>query len=142
MDKELEKLKEFIKFKRLEEEYEDYVQESEWEIKTENGLLWLYGNNEYKAVLCSQNNFGTLDIVELVYLIANHMNYLATKEQLFDGTKNVYCVYYDICAEEWQVSWNMDAVDASFIIDTKENAQKIADFLNKSEDLKDWVEVK
>lgn len=132
---------EFIKSKGLECEFEKFKKIPKWEIKRDKEYdLCLFKNDGIVLWFSGEMGFKLYTFHNLIYDIAYYMNCLISKEQLFNGEKNAYCVYYDICAEEWQVAWNRDAADASYIIDTYENALKIADLLNNSEDLKKWME--
>lgn len=136
MSKELE----FIKKMGLEEEFEEFKEIPILEIKFDNtDWLYLYKNGNKCATLSVSKYFNIDEFKDIVYTIADIMNCLSIKEQILNKNKYNYQVYYSIQSKLWYTNKTINGIDSSSIIDTIENAQKIADILNNSKDMKEWM---
>lgn len=131
---------EFIKSKGLTQEFEEFKTQPIWSInKCDNGYLHLYKNKKHTGTVASSYYFKLYDFIHLVHIIATYMKCLATQEQLFNEYEKKYQIYYNNDLKIWDYCSQDRLIDSSYIIDTKENAQRIADILNNSKDLKEWM---
>lgn len=132
---------EFIKSKGLTDEYNAFRVVDKWEIKyNKNKCLSLFKNDKYYFLLCRNKNFNVYEFQSLVYKIADCLNCVAPDTSILNRYVITHQVCYNVINKEWCAYRRGTYIDASFIIDLNYSAVKIADILNKSIDLKEWME--
>lgn len=124
---------EFPKFERGETYW--YVDE-EFELHkgSHSGYVGENGdNNLYNAFHTEAYTKEFADKCKLIAMMLHCKWYLCPNyvSDFKNSNEEKYYVYYDVCDEKYTTDWRCATINNEVFFDTKENAQKAADWLNK-----------